>query len=147
MQEIFNIVELTIGALKKRLNDKGSLYIQSTHGYCEEVICQFSEPLSDGEINDFFNQYNLTVPFDYRQFLKITDGATLFIHPYYGGGMRLFGLDDIYTHYIDYKYIEMIPDGWYPIGTDNGDMLFINANEYRGISVSVLDRNVVYRSC
>ena len=34
--------------------------------------------------------------------------------------------------YIDYDYIHMIPDGWYPIGSDNGDMLFIDSNQCHG---------------
>jgi hypothetical protein len=25
----------------------------------------------------------------------------------------------------------LIPDGWFPIGSDNGDMLFINSKDYK----------------
>ncbi|WP_054403093.1 SMI1/KNR4 family protein [Paenibacillus solani] len=130
--EIFNIVELSLTGLRKRLDKNDSLLIQGQHGYCEPARFTFAAGAESGDIDDFFHSLKLAVPWDYKQFLLRHDGARLFEHPFYGGGMELFGLDEIRRHYIDYDYIHMIPDGWYPIGSDNGDMLFIDSNQCHG---------------
>ncbi|MBN6187780.1 SMI1/KNR4 family protein [Aneurinibacillus sp. BA2021] len=57
------------------------------------------------------------------------NGARFFVHLYYGGGFEVFGLKEIHQHYIEYDYKNLIPEGWYPVGCDNGDMLFINSKE------------------
>lgn len=125
---IYNLVELTLNALRQRLDNDGRLKIQAEFGYCEMAKCSFNPPTTAKEIDNFFSAYNLKVPYDYKQFLLLHNGARLFVSP--GGGFELFGLDEIYKLYIEYDYINIIPEGWFPIGTDNGDMLFINSTKY-----------------
>jgi hypothetical protein len=127
--EVFNIVQLTLEGLKKRLDSESILLIQAETGYSEPAKFNFNTGASENEIDGFAKEFNLIIPWDYKEFMLRHNGASLFVHPYYGGGIQLFRLDEIRQLYIEYDYIDMIPKGWYPIGTSNGDMLFINSNE------------------
>jgi SMI1 / KNR4 family (SUKH-1) len=127
--EVFNIIELTLNGLKKRLDIENTLLVQTETGYSEPARFTFCQGVSDKEINDFSKKHSLLLPWDYKEFLLRHNGADLFVHPYYGGGIELFSLEKIQQIYIEYDYISMIPEGWFPIGSDNGDMLFINSNE------------------
>ncbi|WP_340398511.1 SMI1/KNR4 family protein [Paenibacillus sp. FSL H8-0079] len=127
--EVFNIVELTLEGLKKRLDSNNSLLIQGSTGYSEPAKFTFYPGSSNQEIDSLFEEFNLVIPWDYKAFLLSHNGADLFEHPFYGGGIQLYSLNMIRQVYIDYDYVSMIPQGWIPIGSDNGDMLFLNTNE------------------
>lgn len=128
--EVFNIVDVTLEGLKKRLDSENALLIQAETGYSEPAKFFFYPSASEDEINTFQNELGVRFPVDYREFLLRHNGSNLFVHPYYGGGIELFSLDKIRQVYIDYDYKNLIPDDWFPIGSDNGDMLFINSNQY-----------------
>lgn len=130
--EIYNIVELTLEGLKRRLDPQSNLVIQGHQGYCRPVTFTFEPGAVEKDIQAISEELGIVIPWDYEQFLIIHNGGRLFMHPEYGGGMELFGLEQIRQYYINYDYKSMIPDGWYPIGTDNGDMLFIDSNQCQG---------------
>src|SRR5690606_24066931 len=121
-REVFNIVDLTLQGLKKRLNSESTLFIQTEIGYCEPATFSFYPSATESEINSFTKEFGVNLPWDYKQFLVRHNGARLFEHPYYGGGIELYSLDAIRRVYVDYDYKSMIPAGWIPIGSDNGDM-------------------------
>lgn len=127
--EIFNIVELALSGLRKRLDENNIMLVQGQQGYCEPAQFTFAGGAESEDINEFFRSLNLVAPWDYKEFLLRHNGARLFEHPHYGGGIELFSLDEIRRYYVSYDYISMIPNGWYPIGSDNGDMLFIDSNQ------------------
>lgn len=125
----YNIVELALDALQKRVDAKSQLWIQAEQGYCEPAGFHFNDPASEDEVDYFFQELKVAIPLDFKQFLIRHNGARLFVHPVYGGGIEIFGLDEIYTHHIEYDYIHIVPQGWYAIGSDNGDMLFIDSTK------------------
>lgn len=87
-----------------------------------EEKCYFAPPANPNEIDSFFGELQLELPLDYRQFLLINNGASLF-------EFKLFSYQEIFKYYIQWGDKERIPQGWYPIGSDaNGDMLYINSN-------------------
>ena len=117
-----NLVELSLNGLKKRLDNDNTLIKQAEWGYAELSKCFFRPPATQNEIDSFFDELNLALPNDFRQFLLIHNGAVLF-------DFEIFGYQQIFKHYIQWGYKELIPQGWYPIGCDNGDMLFIDSNK------------------
>ena len=117
-----NLVELTLNGLKKRLDSDNTLIKQAEWGYAEQSKCYFRPPAPQNEIDSFFDELDLTIPNDFRQFLLIHNGAVLF-------EFEIFGYQQIFKHYIQWGDKERIPQGWYPIGVDaNGDMLYIDSN-------------------
>ncbi|MEV5027748.1 SMI1/KNR4 family protein [Paenibacillus sp. LPE1-1-1.1] len=128
---IDSLVELTLDAFKKRLNEDNSLLVQREWGYTENLVCYFFPAATIEEIEEFQNEHNIKFPIDFKLFLMLHNGVQLFCHPKYGDGFEIFGLNEIYQHYIEYNYKDLIPDGWFPIGSDNGDMLFINSKDYK----------------
>src|SRR5690606_16881602 len=122
--------DLTLEGLKKRLDSESTLLVQTETGYSEPAQFIFFPSTSEEEIITFQNKLGISFPVDYKEFLLRHNGANLFVHPNYGGGFELFSLNMIRKVYIDYDYKNLLPDGWFPIGSDNGDMLFINSNQY-----------------
>ncbi|GAA0358416.1 SMI1/KNR4 family protein [Bacillus horti] len=127
--ETFSIIDITLAGLKKRLDKENSLLIQAETGYSERAIFHFFPQAEEEDLNKFSRELKINLPHDYRKFLLRHNGANLFVHPQYGGGIEIFGLDKIWQYYVEYDYRSLIPKGWFPIGSDNGDMLFVNSNE------------------
>ncbi|MFD2615700.1 SMI1/KNR4 family protein [Paenibacillus gansuensis] len=106
------------------------LLVQREWGYTEHVVNYFFSPADIEKIENFQVEHGIKFPNDFKLFLMLHNGVQLFCHPKYGDGFDIFGLNEIYQHYIQYNYKELIPEGWFPIGSENGDMLFINSNVY-----------------
>lgn len=67
----------TLDKLMTRLTNN-TLKIQNENGYYGEVGFEWNDPVSDNEITRFENDNNILLPESYKQFIKISNGATLF---------------------------------------------------------------------
>jgi len=66
-------------------------------GYKTEIVCKWNDALSEEVISEFFSSRNWEIPNDYRDFMRLHNGATLFTHSYYGGGLRVLSIQEIDT--------------------------------------------------
>jgi hypothetical protein len=117
------LVHETLNELKKQLiNNK--LSIQEQNGVAIEMEFQFEKPAPEIEIEGFINSTGLWLPEDYKAFLQIHNGATLF-QPWYGGQFELYGLTSIYKQKKQGLFMEF----WYPIGYQDGGYLMIDGEK------------------
>lgn len=88
-------IDKTISSLKKRLKEnKNVLILQLEEDYITETTCTFNEPISKEELSSFEKPLGYKLPYDYKKFLRITNGCRLFDHPEYGGENYLYALQD-----------------------------------------------------
>jgi len=102
-------LKMTLDALYKRLDAENMMLVQKEKGFLGKQQFSFNPPATEEEIK----KLPFKIPGDYEAFLKICcNGAKLFDHPEYGGGLQLFSVEEILE---DYQYIDYPPD-WFPIG-------------------------------
>ncbi|WP_058301950.1 SMI1/KNR4 family protein [Gorillibacterium timonense] len=65
-------------SLKKRLTASNTLIVQNEGGYLDEVGFEWNTPTKDKEIQKFETDNGVRLPESYKQFLLISNGATLF---------------------------------------------------------------------
>ncbi|WP_028778734.1 SMI1/KNR4 family protein [Shimazuella kribbensis] len=117
------LVHETLDELKKQLiNNK--LSIQDRNGVDIEMEFQFDKPASETETEAFIHSTELQLPEDYKAFLQIHNGATLF-QPWYGGQFELYGLSSIHKQ----KNLGLFMESWYPIGYQDGGYLMIDGKK------------------
>lgn len=86
----------SIETLKERLTDNNTLFVQNEGGFTGEMGFEWREPATDLEIKDFETQHNIILPAEFKNFLKISNGAILFKDIQYGQwGCQIYGLDEI----------------------------------------------------
>lgn len=119
-----NLLQNTLNGLKHRLTN-GELTLQNSSGDAVTVSFMFHPAAAEEEIEDFATSYGLKIPPDYKDFLLTHNGATLF--SMYGGGFLLLSLKEI-KEILD-RLGSAMPEGWYPVGYLDGDMLCINSKE------------------
>ncbi len=126
-----------LSGLKKRLNN-GKLLIQSTDGYCYEAECAFNEPATIKKLEQLQNKTPFILPEDYRYFLSLHNGVTLF-KGVFEGQIELYRVEDIPTYYKTfyeafYSYLEDDLKDSYPIGyyTDLGMVMINNSRVKNG---------------
>lgn len=86
----------SIEALKDRLTNNNTLFVQNENGFTGEMGFEWREPASDLEIENFEMQHNIILPTDFKNFLKISNGAILFKDIQYGQwGCKIYGLNEI----------------------------------------------------
>ncbi len=118
------MVEQTLHGLKTRLQKNNNIIeIQQENGYVTLATCTFNQPVADEEIFRFEKQTGWYLPEDYKQFLRITNGCSLFDDPQYGGENYLYNLELIWD--LDY---EDPYDGCYKIGYFYGENIVINSD-------------------
>lgn len=98
----------TIKALKSRLDQNNMLLVQKEEGFLEKQQFLFNPPALENEINEL----PFVLPDDYKEFLKLYNGITLYLSPEYGDCFKIFSISEILD---DYQYIDY-PEGWFPIG-------------------------------
>lgn len=85
----------TLEKLMDRLSNN-TLRIQNENGYYGEVGFEWNDPVSDNEITRFENDNNIYLPESYKQFIKLSNGATLFKDIQYGQwGCKINGLNEL----------------------------------------------------
>ena len=60
----------------------------------------YNLPATDSQIEEFEKAENVIIPDDYKEFLKITNGALLF-----DGALRLYSVNRDEKYKIDYNYL------------------------------------------
>lgn len=112
------IIKQTLGALIKRLDEKDkTIQVQTENGYLYKAKCTFNLPASDSDIIHFEKQTGYSLPIDYKEFLKITNGCRLFDDVNFGGEIELYSLE---------KMIEI-----YQLGYDEYEGCYSIANIYQ----------------
>lgn len=76
-------------------------------------VCSWENSVTIEVLNGFFEKYMWSVPKEYSDFLLAHNGATFFRHPYFGGGIRLFGMEEVETFL---HQVNHIPSRYMPIG-------------------------------
>lgn len=124
---ILSFVQNTMNGLKKKLElSSGYLYLQDREGNVERYSCTFGQPVSDGEIDRFEAYTEQKIPLDYLDFLKFSNGCSLFNHEIYGGEKKLFPLDQV-----EYLYANVNSRrGYLEIAYISDDTIMIDCNAY-----------------
>ena len=112
-----------LDTLKKRLDGKNTMFIQTLQNYCYTAEFIFNKPATQKDINKFTLKTNWTIPSDYKDFLLLHNGATFFSHEY-GDAFYFYSLEEIMNF-----YDKEIHKNCYPIGryTDTGDIVINNS--------------------
>lgn len=137
-------IDMCLNAVKKRISENKVIKLQLEEGTLIEATFIFNPPPSDGEVEFFFLQNEWNAPFDYKYFLSKHNGALLFTHPKYSGGMEILSLENIKTISEDYGY--MFPRYCYPIAMYNSAIVYIDSRVVESNSnclywQSCLDKN------
>lgn len=98
MQECFERIRSAVGRLTGELD------------YWPEGHCVFNPPATEQEIETLERQYGLTLPDEYKEFLRFSNGAEICGHSCTIYGTDMFGAGDA-----------MVPDPLYTVGERIGD--------------------------
>ena len=127
MISLETLISKTLANLATRLNNEPIFSVQNYNGEVMEATCKLYSPPQAEEILEFENETGLLIPKDFKEFLVQHNGAELFAHPEYGGGINIMNISHMMDLYESYR--EMIPTAWYPIGFDDVGFLWINSEE------------------
>lgn len=124
---MLSLINNTIIGLKKKMELlSGYLYLQDREGNVERYICMFGQSASTEEIERLMTSTGLKIPSDYLDFLKISNGCSLFNHEIYGGENSLFPLDQV-----EYLYTNVNNGrGYLEIAYISDDTIIIDCNAY-----------------
>lgn len=134
----------SIEILKDRLTDNNTIFVQNEGGFTGEMGFEWREPVTELEIKDFETQHNIILPKDFKNFLKISNGAMLFKDIQYGQwGCKIYGLDEIIdiSNQVKSWGYELRP-GWLVFATWLGDcdiLLFDLIKSEAGINNYIID--------
>ncbi|WPC79714.1 SMI1/KNR4 family protein [Bacillus halotolerans] len=155
-------VEKTIQGLKELIDEKGRLKILGGEGALVETECSFSKGATDLEIECFEKKIKVSLPEDYKTFLKLHNGARIFDLLIYGenvgGGLHILNLEEI-EKYMQNGFLkpQFIPvahllDGCYllidktRISTDPNYLCFLRFVDYEPLQLNFeifLDRYIL----
>lgn len=89
------LIGRSIEALQERLRKgNGLIELQLEEGYITQAKCRFYGPIDQEEIENTEQHLGLQLPEDYRKFLTITNGCSLFDDPEYGGEAQIYTLQE-----------------------------------------------------
>ncbi|KAA0549519.1 SMI1/KNR4 family protein [Bacillus sp. BGMRC 2118] len=133
------VIEEILLGLKKRLVDNKML-VQSSKGYVYEAEFYFNDPATGKLIEEFQKTTPFLLPNDYRNFLSVHNGFTIFKGEF-EGQIELYRLEDIQKEYhvfrdAFYHYLVEEKQDSYPIGyyTDIGMLMINNEKVKQGLS-------------
>ncbi|CAJ1001053.1 SMI1/KNR4 family protein [Brevibacillus aydinogluensis] len=125
-------VEKTLSALKERIA-KNQTFIQQEDGETFEVDYVWNEPATEAEILSLIETTGWMIPEDYKEFLLLHNGASLFVAEM--SAMKLHSINEILTYFEEYEefYKYSYPKSWYMIGTYHGygEYLFIDSERVK----------------
>ncbi|MCL5290247.1 MAG: SMI1/KNR4 family protein [Firmicutes bacterium] len=140
-----------ITALKSRLSQNNTLYIQNEGGHLSEAGFEWNEPATIEEIYEFEGQNQILLPETYKEFLRISNGALIFKDIQYGQwGCKVLGLNDILK--VTSKKIKVgcqLKKYWTVFATwlGDGDMLVFDLNKYKaGEKNYIIDADQGYQT-
>ncbi|MFL8937249.1 SMI1/KNR4 family protein [Rossellomorea oryzaecorticis] len=111
------LLNKTLHALKKRLDESGNMEILAEQGNIHTVHCSFNPPVESGKLQTFQEESKLMLPEDVREFLSQHNGARLYEmilgSNNIGGGLLVYSLEEIKkTRAILQSLSEFIPIGY-----------------------------------
>lgn len=127
--EKHSLVRNTYNGLKKRLELSDQyIYMQDRDGNVDRYTCElFNRSVSDKEIEHLITSTGLDIPTEYLEFLKVSNGCSLFNHELFGGENLLFPIDQV-----EYLYNNVNKaTGYLQIGTIFDDSIVIDCNRYK----------------
>ncbi|MCY7943559.1 SMI1/KNR4 family protein [Bacillus inaquosorum] len=155
-------IEKTLNGLKELIDEKGRLKILRSRGNLAEVECTFSKGATDQEIALFEKKINVSLPNDYKAFLKLHNGARIFESlingENVGGGLHILNLEEIersmQNDFLEPQFIPIahLLDGCYllidktKISTDPNYLWFHGLIEYEPMQLNFeifLDRYIL----
>ncbi|WP_214875708.1 SMI1/KNR4 family protein [Exiguobacterium sp. CH10] len=98
---------IALEALKSRLADN-QLKVQREEGDVDTLRFSFNQPATELEIKRLPKR----TPEAMIHFLNMHNGAQLFVHPTYGGGIQLFSVEEIN----EYREVWECPEQFIPVG-------------------------------
>ncbi|SFX31421.1 SMI1 / KNR4 family (SUKH-1) [Thermoactinomyces sp. DSM 45891] len=138
--EVGDLVSKTLSCLKSNLQSN-QLEIVNERGTKWSVSFKFNEPVHPNVLSDFESEY-FRLPPDYKNFLLISNGATMFT-PEFGGGYEIHSLDKMkeIKNYHDY-----LPTEWWPIVSIVDGDYFVNSTkpdqqDYLYLSNAIVDES------
>ena len=86
----------SIESLKKRLKAGNILTTQNENGFINDVEFEWKNPATNDDIEKFETNNKIILPCKFKEFLRISNGATLFKDVEYGQwGCKVLGLEEI----------------------------------------------------
>ena len=104
-----------INSLKSRLSSNNILLVQNENGHLCYAGFEWRSPATDTEISKFEKANKIMLPDDYKEFLKTSNGATLFKDIEYGQwGCVLYGLDELIekSKQVKNAYGDLFKESW-----------------------------------
>lgn len=139
-----------IKALKSRLSKKNTLLIQNEGGHISEAGFYWNSAATAKEIQEFESNNQVILPEEYKQFLKISNGALLFKDIDYGQwGCNILGLNEIFNVTKDKKGRGCLFNNYIIFATwiGDGDVLIFDLNKYKsGIKDYIIDGDQGYQA-
>lgn len=123
-----------VDSLKKRLTIENTLNVQNEDGYLAEAGFEWRKPATDEEIQQFEVENGTKLPEQFKEFLKISNGATLFKDIKYGQwGCNILGLNELIMVTREAKNRGYdLSDKWLVFATwlGDGDMVVFDLEKY-----------------
>ena len=113
----------SIVSLKSRISDRGTITVQNEDGFVGEAGFEWRAPANDIQINDYETSRSVSLPYSFKEFLKISNGAVLFKDTIYGQwGCKILGVDELNNMAVQVKSwgYELKPE-WIVFATWLGD--------------------------
>ncbi|UHA73746.1 SMI1/KNR4 family protein [Paenibacillus sp. 481] len=70
-------------------------FVYTSEGKLYESVGIWNHPATENEIDQFFESKGWLVPSDFKHFLMIHNGCTMFSHADAGGGTQILSLEQI----------------------------------------------------
>lgn len=121
-----------INALKERLSKENTIVVQNERGFIMETEFFWAEPALDSEIDQFEKNLGFKLPLSFKDFLRKSNGATLFRDKKYGQwGCKIYGLSNIIKINQEVRIWRNLPESWLVFATWIGDqdMLIFDLNK------------------
>jgi hypothetical protein len=121
-------------SLMERLTAYNTLIVQNEEGYIAEAGFEWKKPASDKEIQQFEVENDIKLPKNFIEFLKISNGATIFKDIKCGQwGCNILGLHELISLTCEVKKRGYnLSDKWLVFATwlGDGDMLVFDLEKY-----------------
>lgn len=140
-----DLVILTIKSIKQYLEDNdGTINVYSGKGNILKKTCKFKEPASEEKIELLEKSVGLSLPPDYKNFLRQCNGCSIFEDIDYDGEIYLYGLKEIED--AKKKFSNYVPKDWLIIGEAYEDLIIMDLERYKDNDNNYLLINDCYSS-
>jgi hypothetical protein len=111
------IINKTLNALKKQLDEKGNMEVVVEQGNIHKIHCSFNLPIESHELEKFQKETMQTLPKDVKEFLTLHNGARMYEmvvgSANIGGGLTVYSIDEIQKAHENLQSLsEYVPIGY-----------------------------------